>query len=89
MGMLINGRWDHDADRSMICGAYIRENSALSTAIDEKVTYKLRAETNRFFWSRQRRSQKRWSRSRYAHVRNRDQYEPCAPAASVDGPWDD
>lgn len=34
MGMLINGRWEGDVDRSMVSGTYRREQSALPTSID-------------------------------------------------------
>lgn len=34
MGMLIDGKWDAAADRSMVSGIYRREQSALATSID-------------------------------------------------------
>ena len=46
--MLIDGKWDNDADRTMISGAYLREKSALSTTIDANVLRKLRTAGNRF-----------------------------------------
>ena len=46
--MLIDGKWDNDADRTMISGAYHREKSALYTTIDANVLRKLQTGSDRF-----------------------------------------
>lgn len=48
MGMLIDGRWEQNADRSMLSGTYRREASALTTVIDADVLHALRHDPNRF-----------------------------------------
>lgn len=48
MGMLINGKWDNDADRSMVAGTYRREESALAAAIDADALRTLREDPGRF-----------------------------------------
>ena len=48
MGMLIDGKWENDADKTMVSGAYLREKSALRTTINANVLCKLRTATNRF-----------------------------------------
>ncbi|MEM7615755.1 MAG: glutathione S-transferase C-terminal domain-containing protein, partial [Pseudomonadota bacterium] len=45
MGMLIAGKWDKDADRSMVAGTYQREQSALPSLIDPQA---LREDPGRF-----------------------------------------
>lgn len=37
MGMLVDGEWDDNADRSMVAGTYRRETSPLPTIIDADV----------------------------------------------------
>lgn len=49
MGMLIDGKWDGDADRSMVSGTYRREQSALPTSIDAKLLREVGSATGRFF----------------------------------------
>lgn len=41
MGMLIDGKWDADADRTMVAGTYRRETSALASRIDNDVRRQL------------------------------------------------
>jgi putative glutathione S-transferase len=48
MGMLIDGQWDHSADKSMLSGTYRRETSALTTVIDADVLHALQHDLNRF-----------------------------------------
>lgn len=48
MGMLIDGKWDNDADRSMLSGTYRREASALASMIDADVLLALQREPGRF-----------------------------------------
>ncbi|WP_298937903.1 glutathione S-transferase C-terminal domain-containing protein [uncultured Ruegeria sp.] len=48
MGMLIDGRWDQNADRSMLSGTYRREASVLATIIDADVLHALRHDPDRF-----------------------------------------
>lgn len=48
MGMLINGKWDDEADQSMVAGTYRREASALQTLIDDSVLSNLEREPKRF-----------------------------------------
>ena len=48
MGMLIEGKWDGDADHSMIAGAFRRETSALPSLIDDNVLRALQLEPQRF-----------------------------------------
>ena len=49
MGMLIDGQWDDEADRSMVSGTYRRELSSLPTAIDAHTLHLLTTEQDRFF----------------------------------------
>lgn len=49
MGMLIDGRWDNGADRSMVSGKYRRELSSLPTSINAEVLRQLAVERDRFF----------------------------------------
>lgn len=49
MGMLVEGKWDKDADLSMISGAYHRERSALPTSIDADFFGRVSEEHNCFF----------------------------------------
>ncbi|WP_299963524.1 glutathione S-transferase C-terminal domain-containing protein [uncultured Roseobacter sp.] len=49
MGMLIDGKWDDHADRSMVSGTYRREQSALPTSIQPEVLRHLLEERGRFF----------------------------------------
>ncbi|MEM8663164.1 MAG: glutathione S-transferase C-terminal domain-containing protein [Pseudomonadota bacterium] len=48
MGMLVNGRWEADADRRMVDGAFRREASALPAAIDDAVIARLAARPAEF-----------------------------------------
>lgn len=48
MGMLIDGKWNKDEDRSMLSGTYRREKSALVTVIDADMLHALRHEPDRF-----------------------------------------
>ncbi|MBV6658148.1 MAG: glutathione S-transferase C-terminal domain-containing protein [Devosiaceae bacterium] len=48
MGMLIEGRWHDDADRSMQDGAYRRETSALPDQIDSQLISQLRDSPGRY-----------------------------------------
>ncbi|MEM8878095.1 MAG: glutathione S-transferase C-terminal domain-containing protein [Pseudomonadota bacterium] len=48
MGMLVEGKWEGDTDRSMIDGAYRREQSSLPNRIDEAVLRRLRDEPSSF-----------------------------------------
>lgn len=48
MGMLVDGTWQNDADRTMRAGAYRREPSPLVTVIDADVRRALGAEPQRF-----------------------------------------
>lgn len=48
MGMLINGKWDNDADRSMASGRYRREESALMTAIGQNHLHGMQQDPGRF-----------------------------------------
>jgi putative glutathione S-transferase len=48
MGMLIDGRWEQNADRSMLSGTYRREASALTTVIGSDVLHALPHDLNRF-----------------------------------------
>lgn len=49
MGMLIDGKWDAAADRSMVSGTYRRELSALPTSIDPKVLREIGNAKGRIF----------------------------------------
>ncbi|MEX0309070.1 MAG: glutathione S-transferase C-terminal domain-containing protein [Tateyamaria sp.] len=49
MGMLIDGTWDDNADRSMVSGTYRREQSALPTTLDADVLGELAGAHDRFF----------------------------------------
>ncbi|MEX0365128.1 MAG: glutathione S-transferase C-terminal domain-containing protein [Ruegeria sp.] len=49
MGMLIDGMWDDNADRSMVSGTYRREQSALPTSLDSDVLGELADAHDRFF----------------------------------------
>ncbi|MEP0519626.1 MAG: glutathione S-transferase C-terminal domain-containing protein [Hyphomicrobiales bacterium] len=49
MGMLIDGKWDEAADRSMVSGRYRREQSALPTSIDAEVLNDANMAKSRFF----------------------------------------
>jgi len=49
MGMLIDGKWDDNADRSMVSGTYRREQSALPTSINAKFLGEAGHATGRFF----------------------------------------
>lgn len=49
MGMLIGGKWDDAADRSMVSGKYRREQSPLPTSIDTAMLQRLGEERDRFF----------------------------------------
>lgn len=48
MGMLIDGKWHNDADRSMVSGTYRREQSALPSRIGDAARQRLRASPNDF-----------------------------------------
>ena len=48
MGMLIDGKWDDGADRSMVDGTYRREASALPTRLDDNALHDLRHAPDRF-----------------------------------------
>lgn len=48
MGMLINGKWDNEADQTMVAGAYRRETSALQTDFNDGVLHTLKSEPQRF-----------------------------------------
>ncbi len=48
MGMLIDGKWDQNADRSMLSGIYRREASALASVIDADVLHALQYDPDRF-----------------------------------------
>ena len=48
MGMLIDGKWDNDANRSMVSGTYRREESALVSVIDADVVHALQDDPDRF-----------------------------------------
>lgn len=48
MGMLIDGQWDPNADRTMQSGTYRREASALATVIDAGVVHALGHDPDRF-----------------------------------------
>ncbi|MEJ6393551.1 glutathione S-transferase C-terminal domain-containing protein [Gymnodinialimonas sp. 2305UL16-5] len=49
MGMLINGEWHADADRSMIDGTYRREASALTTSLNAEILQALAHDRDRFY----------------------------------------
>ncbi|MEL6463540.1 MAG: glutathione S-transferase C-terminal domain-containing protein [Pseudomonadota bacterium] len=49
MGMLIDGKWDDTADRSMVSGKFRREESALPTSIDRAARQNISSQKNRFF----------------------------------------
>ncbi|MFS4580048.1 glutathione S-transferase C-terminal domain-containing protein [Phaeobacter sp. C3_T13_0] len=49
MGMLIDGKWDASADRTMVSGTYRREQSALPTSVDDQILAELSNTQNRFF----------------------------------------
>lgn len=49
MGMLVDGEWEADIDRSMVAGTYRREQSALRTSIDDRVLASLGDARDRFF----------------------------------------
>ena len=49
MGMLINGEWQDDADRSMVGGTYRREASALPTDLGTDRLALLKSDTDRFY----------------------------------------
>ena len=49
MGMLIDGKWNDGADRSMVAGKYRRESSALPSGLDLKTKRSLVEEPGRFF----------------------------------------
>lgn len=49
MGMLVNGKWENSADRSMVSGTYRREKNALPTSIDAQLLKRIGKEKNRFF----------------------------------------
>lgn len=49
MGMLINGKWEDGADRSMVSGAYRREQSALPTSLNAQTLKLITKERDRFF----------------------------------------
>lgn len=49
MGMLIDGKWQELADRSMVSGAYRRQQSGLQSTIDEQFLHQLRMSKDRFF----------------------------------------
>ncbi|MEL7116436.1 MAG: glutathione S-transferase C-terminal domain-containing protein [Pseudomonadota bacterium] len=49
MGMLVDGKWEAEADRSMVAGTYRREQSALPTTIDDQVLASLGEERDRYF----------------------------------------
>ncbi len=48
MGMLIDGEWDNDADRSMLSGTFRREASALASVIDAEMLQALQHDLGRF-----------------------------------------
>jgi len=48
MGMLIDGKWDNEADQSMVAGAYRRETSALLSHLDDNVLSELQTDPQRF-----------------------------------------
>jgi len=48
MGMLIDGKWDNDADQSMVAGTYQREASALPTQFNDTALRALQIEPQRF-----------------------------------------
>lgn len=48
MGMLIDGKWEDEADRSMVSGTYRREASALPDALDAEVLKDLGVVRDRF-----------------------------------------
>jgi len=49
MGMLIDGKWEQDADGSMVSGTYRREQSALPTSLDAELLKQISDEHDRFF----------------------------------------
>lgn len=49
MGMLIEGTWVNDADRSMVDGVYRREQSALPSLIDDQLVADLCEAEDRFY----------------------------------------
>ena len=49
MGMLINGEWHNDADKSMIDGKYRREASPLESTLNDKTVQQLRDASDRFY----------------------------------------
>lgn len=49
MGMLVDGKWDPGADRSMVSGTYRREQSALPTSLTADVLDQMSNEHGRFF----------------------------------------
>ncbi|MEO1138095.1 MAG: glutathione S-transferase C-terminal domain-containing protein [Pseudomonadota bacterium] len=48
MGMLIDGKWNDDADMSMVSGTYRREDSALASVLDDGAVKELRHDPTRF-----------------------------------------
>lgn len=49
MGMLIEGKWIDEADRSMVDGTYRREQSALPSMVDDELISQLRHTKERYF----------------------------------------
>lgn len=49
MGMLIDGRWDHEADGSMVGGTYRREPSPLASALSDQIIEALPNAPGRFY----------------------------------------
>ena len=49
MGMLIDGTWHDDADRTMVSGTYQRETSALPSELGDQILKALADETGRFY----------------------------------------
>lgn len=48
MGMLIDGKWDNDADRTMVGGAYRREESGLPTRLNDDTLRDIKVDPQRF-----------------------------------------
>lgn len=49
MGMLVDGKWERDADRSMVSGVYNREQSAMPTTIDAETLNDMGRDVGRFY----------------------------------------
>lgn len=49
MGMLVDGKWDDTADRSMVSGTFRREQTALPTSIDSEAYQSIGRQKKRFF----------------------------------------